>query len=172
MKKRKNHNKIILIFVFIIILGLVYLIYNNIETKKDNNASSKNKINSINKDNKDNNKNKQDNEQKDTIQDNNIDDETIKNDESIPKTEAKENEVQTEAKNLDVSSIELLGDEEITLNVGDKYTEFGAKAYNVDGIDISSEIKIDSSVDTSKQGRYTVSYSIGNFIVMRYVIVK
>lgn len=171
MKKRKNHNKIILIFVFIIILSLVYLIYNNIEKENNNNASSKNKINSINKDNKDSKDNK-DNEQKDTDQDNNIDDETIKNDESIPKTEVKENEAQTEAKNLNVSSIELVGDEEITLNVGDKYTEFGAKAYNVDGMDISSEIKIDSSVDTSKQGRYTVSYSIGNFIVMRYVIVK
>ena len=91
---------------------------------------------------------------------------------TIPKEEKKENKTQNESKNLDVSSIDLIGSEEITLKVGDKYEELGAKAYNKNGEDISSKIKIDSAVDTTKPGTYTVSYSIGNWIVLRYVIVK
>lgn len=170
MKRKKIFSVIILIFALILTLGLVYLIYDNAMQKREN-------INSVIEKNKNDKKDIEDVKKEDNINDEesnikNDNDNDKKNEPSIPKTESNVNKTQTEVKNLDVSHIELIGEEEITINLGDKYTELGAKAYNTSGEDISKEIKIDSSVDTSKQGRYTVSYSIGNFIVMRYVVVK
>lgn len=173
MKKKKNINKVVLVLIFVLILGFLYVIYNNIIAENDN----KKQVIEDKKDTSDKtDKNKNDEKIEDDVDNDNNEDikdaSNTENNTSIPKTEVKENNSQVEAKNLNVSRIELIGDEEITLNVGDKYVEYGAKAYNTDGVDISSEIKIDSSLDTSKQGKYTVSYSIGNWIVMRYIIVK
>jgi cytoskeletal protein RodZ len=161
-------NRVVLILILILFSILLFLVYENFSNEKniDNNSV---KV-----------KNKSDEESYDTkeeIKDDTNEDETNtstkeESTSSVPKTEAKENKTQNEAKNVNVSSIELIGDEEITINVGDKYTELGAKAYDTSGKDISSKINIDSSVDTSVSGTYTVSYSIGNYIVIRYVIVK
>lgn len=163
MKSKKKLKIVIAMLIIIVILILSYLVYNNAIYDKNNSESQKDNVNTTSK-NKDNIEETKDNE---------VNDEEVKESaSSIPKDETKENKIQVEAKNLDVSHIELVGEEEITINVGDNYIEYGAKAYNTEGKDISNEIKIDSSVDTSKQGRYTVSYSIGNWIVMRYVTVK
>ena len=53
--------------------------------------------------------------------------------------------------------ITLNGDSNITLYVGDKYKELGAKA--IDNKDGNVTVEIKGSVDTSKEGVYTISYS-------------
>lgn len=60
-------------------------------------------------------------------------------------------------------TIELLGDETIYLFPNSEYVEFGAKAYDsLDG-DISDDIVINSSsINNTREGRYTVSYTITN----------
>ena len=73
--------------------------------------------------------------------------------------------------------IELNGDEELILFVGEKYEEEGAKSTdNYDG-DITDKIKIDGSVDTDKVGEYTISYSVSDSsnnvsTISRKIIVK
>ncbi len=74
-------------------------------------------------------------------------------------------------------NIELFGDKEITLTVGDKYKELGAVATdNVDG-DITSKIKISGKVNTKVAGEYLVKYTVSDSSknktsVERKVIVK
>lgn len=59
-----------------------------------------------------------------------------------------------------VPSISMLGDAEITLTRGEKYSDPGCEATdNYDG-EISSLIVTEGTVDTSKEGEYTVTYSI------------
>ena len=59
-------------------------------------------------------------------------------------------------------TITLNGDSHITLNVGDTYTEQGATAKDDKDGDISSKISISGSVNTSKAGKYTITYSVKN----------
>lgn len=156
MKKNFIFIIVLVIFVSILLISLIHL--NNEKISKGNKIDEHNKV-----DKKEINT--------ETI-DNKEESENVKQEENIPKTEQKENEIQNEIKNKNVSSIELIGDEEITLNLGDKYVEYGAKAYNTNGEDISDSIIIDSSVDITKVGTYKVSYSIGNYIVIRTIIIK
>lgn len=58
--------------------------------------------------------------------------------------------------------ITLNGDSHITLNVGDTYTEQGATAKDDKDGDITSKISITGSVNTSKAGKYTITYSVKN----------
>ncbi len=56
--------------------------------------------------------------------------------------------------------ISLIGDTNVSINVGDTYREAGATAIdNIDG-DITSSIVIVNNVDTTKSGNYTVSYDV------------
>ena len=55
--------------------------------------------------------------------------------------------------------IELIGDEEITLNYKEEYQDLGAKAYYKE-TDISSDIKVENDLDTSKAGSYIYTYTI------------
>ena len=56
--------------------------------------------------------------------------------------------------------IKLLGEEKITIGLNEKYTDKGAVATdNVDG-DITKKIKVTNKVDTSKEGTYTVTYTV------------
>jgi penicillin-binding protein 1A len=58
--------------------------------------------------------------------------------------------------------ITLKGEANITLNVGDKYTEQGATAKDDTDGDISNKISTSGSVDTSKAGKYTITYKVKN----------
>ena len=58
--------------------------------------------------------------------------------------------------------ITLKGEANITLNIGDKYTEQGATAKDDTDGDISSKISTSGSVNTSKAGKYTVTYKVKN----------
>lgn len=60
-----------------------------------------------------------------------------------------------------IPTISLIGDENINLQLNDKYKEQGAQAFlNKD--DISENIIIDGKVDTSKIGEYKLKYTIFN----------
>ena len=59
-------------------------------------------------------------------------------------------------------TITLNGEANITLNVGDTYTEKGATAKDDTDGDISNKITTSGTVNTSKAGKYTISYSVKN----------
>ena len=66
---------------------------------------------------------------------------------------------------------EINGKTEIRLSVGETYEELGAKAIAF-GKDISSSVKIDGEVDTAKEGRYVIKYTVDNFRFKDYVLYK
>ena len=57
-------------------------------------------------------------------------------------------------------TIELKGEKEIVLAVGDEYKEYGVDAYDNNDGDISKEVDINGTVDTSKVGLYKLEYSV------------
>lgn len=93
-------------------------------------------------------------------------------------TDKKENNDKTQTEKDTIKpEIELFGDSEITLTVGDSYEELGAIATdNIDG-DITNKIKIASKVNTETVGNYEITYTVkdnaGNkSSISRIVIVK
>ena len=81
-------------------------------------------------------------------------------------------ETKNELNNNVTVNIELIGEEELTINVNDKYIDKGVKATDSNGNDVTKYIDIENNVDTSKQGTYYVIYSYGKSIVIRTVNVK
>ena len=74
-------------------------------------------------------------------------------------------------------TITLNGDSNMTLNIGDSYTERGATAKDEKDGDISNKITISGTVNTSRAGTYTVTYSVTNSngkssTVKRIIVVK
>ena len=74
--------------------------------------------------------------------------------------------------------ITLIGNDTITLTVGDTYTDAGATATdNVDG-NITSHITVNNTVNTSTAGTYTVTYNVSDMagnsadVVTRTVVVE
>ena len=70
---------------------------------------------------------------------------------------------------------EINGDQEVVLEVGDYYLEKGATIISF-GRDISKQVKIDSTVDTTQAGQYYVKYTVedirfGEIERYRYVTV-
>lgn len=63
------------------------------------------------------------------------------------------------------------GETEITLNIGDTYQEQGATAIAF-GKDISKEVKVDGVVDTTKEGRYVIKYTVDNIRFNNYTLYK
>ena len=93
-------------------------------------------------------------------------------------TDGSKNDDETQTENdTEKPKIELFGDKEITLTVGDTYNELGAMAMdNVDG-DITNKIKISGKVDTKVAGTYTIKYSVSDSSknkasISRTVIIK
>ena len=56
--------------------------------------------------------------------------------------------------------ITLLGDENMTLEVGGSYEESGATAINNSGVDVTDNIQISGEVNTAVVGSYKVSYDV------------
>jgi uncharacterized repeat protein (TIGR02543 family) len=56
--------------------------------------------------------------------------------------------------------ITLNGDSNLTLTVGDEYTELGAVVTDNLDTDISSRLQISGTVDTSKAGTYVIKYNV------------
>lgn len=68
--------------------------------------------------------------------------------------------IHTEAPDTEVPVITLKGNATIELKLNEKYNEQGAKAIdNKDG-DISANINVSGSVNTSKEGTYTITYTV------------
>ena len=59
-------------------------------------------------------------------------------------------------------TFQVVGEKEITLTVGDTYTEQGCKVVAF-GKDLTSNVKIQSDLDTSKEGTYFVVYTVETF---------
>ena len=59
------------------------------------------------------------------------------------------------------ANLELLGDEIVEINVGETYTDPGYIATEGEE-DITSKVKVTGTVDTSKGGFYTLTYSVAN----------
>ena len=58
-------------------------------------------------------------------------------------------------------TFELIGDKNITLEINETYTEQGVKIISF-GKDLKNEVKIESNLDTSKEGVYTIIYTINS----------
>lgn len=164
MRRRKNTLRNIILIILLVILGvLIVCVFK--DKKIDNNINSNNKnsnkIDSNISDKKDTNTDKKDETTKEDNTNNN----------SEPKKDEK-NETNQQLQDNVTVNIELIGDEEITLNVGDKYNELGVKATDSKGNDVTKQVTIQNSVDTSKKGEYMVIYSIGKSMVIRNVTVK
>ena len=161
--KNKNLIKIIAITLVLILLFIPFINKKKININSLSNGSNKSNDTKIKSTNIESNK-ENINEEKKIIEEN-----ESKNFE--PK-QTEEEENKNEKFDINGVKISLNGDEEIYLNKGDKYIEQGAKAYTKDNKDISSLIKIDGTVDTSKEGSYNITYYIGKAVVIRSVFVK
>lgn len=69
---------------------------------------------------------------------------------------------------------EIIGDQTITLNIGETYEDEGAVAISF-GKDISADIKVENNIDNTKEGRYYIKYTIDNFryngvVKYRYIV--
>ncbi len=165
MARRKKNNYLNL-FLIILLIGLLAVLVIHISNNRNKNN------NVINNDNNSTNNITT----KTTNQENNnntpIEKNETKNIETKPNSDEKQetkNEVKRRGGQV---SLELVGDEEITISVGSNYKDAGFKATYSDGSDASDEVEVDNSVDTSTAGVYTVSYYVGNSAVIRRVTVE
>lgn len=68
-------------------------------------------------------------------------------------------------------SLALNGDEEVELGLCQVYKDPGVSAKRW-GQDISDQVKVTSSLDTQRPGRYMTVYTLGNLSAKRYITVK
>lgn len=66
-------------------------------------------------------------------------------------------------------SIELYGEQSLTLLINTDYVELGYKALDKENNDITSQVKVKSNVDMSTVGEYEVLYELSGVSKVRYV---
>ena len=87
---------------------------------------------------------------------------TSKSYSKAPTERCKIHTAESSKQNSEAPTISLIGEINVTLNVGENYVEKGATAKDsIDG-DITSKIQISGSVNTSKAGKYSVTYKVKN----------
>lgn len=69
---------------------------------------------------------------------------------------------------------EIVGQQNITLNLGEEYIDEGAIAVSF-GKDVSTKIKMENNIDKTKVGRYYIKYTVDdlrykNVVRYRYII--
>ena len=70
--------------------------------------------------------------------------------------------LQNTTKEFKAPTINIIGEKELNLTVGDKYTEKGATAKDeLDG-DLTNKIETSGNVNTSKAGKYEITYKVKN----------
>ena len=181
MARRKKKNPFIIfmyIVLFVLIGILVYKIYdNNTNIDKDKNKKDNNEVIQ--------NNNKKENTKEENKVENVDDKKEETNEESTEEKKVNSNSV-TEKSNTNENTeiinenqrrggnitIELIGEENVTVSVGSEYKDAGFKAIYSDGSDASDKVDVDNAVDTSKEGIYTVTYYAGNSTVIRRVTVE
>ena len=77
-------------------------------------------------------------------------------------TESKQEEKTKPTQDSSRPKIELAGGSTITLNVGESYSEPGFTATDDQDGDITSKVKVSGTVNTSKAGTYTITYSVSD----------
>ena len=70
-----------------------------------------------------------------------------------------------------INYLDLNGEEVITLYQGTDYIEPGFKAYNSKDEDLNSQVIIKSTLDTDEVGEYEITYTLGELIETRRVVV-
>jgi len=156
--RRKKINIFLLLLLIILVGFLCYKIYEDktksktsdevVETKETKKNTNNNKIETV--------------ESKE---------ETKKEESSGPMPTEEEETKKERDKNITIN-MELIGEDEITINKGDKYVDQGIKATDGEGNDLTNDVEITNNVDTSKEGKYSIIYSYGKNIIIRRVIVK
>ena len=73
-------------------------------------------------------------------------------------------------------TFELIGDKNITLSLNENFNDPGVKVISY-GKDLHDKIDIDSNLDTSKEGEYTIIYTVKslkykNIKRVRYITIK
>ena len=66
-------------------------------------------------------------------------------------------------------TIEINGDTSVVVYKGSTYEDPGARAYDDKKVDLSQNINVQSDLNTNKNGRYEITYSIGDISVTRVV---
>ena len=69
-------------------------------------------------------------------------------------------------------NLELIGDRNITITLGHDYIEAGYKAYDSNGNDVTSQVKVNSNIKVNELGNYEISYTIDDKTEIRYVEIK
>lgn len=153
----KNRLVNVLLFVFLIILGiLIFFSIKDYNNRPGNNIKINKNVNTNNSINNDSSNDIKNNNEKE---------------ESGPaETEEEENKNEKE-ENVTVI-LELIGEEEVVIKQGDKYIDAGIRATDSNGNDVTDKITVDNKVNTNKKGEYMVIYSYGKSIVVRKVIVE
>lgn len=158
-KKKTTLFNIVLIILLIVLGFIAFKAYDAYRTNKSDNF-----IKEENKKVKEVEKKKEETKKEENKEEN-------KTSQKPSSDEKEENKNEVERKG-GVVNIELKGDDEITIKKGDKFIDPGFTATYEDGSDASSAVIVEGEVDTSKTGKYTISYYVGNNIVMRRVIVE
>ena len=162
MARRKKKNTLINIILVILVLVLAIAIVKAIDNHR--------------------NKQTEDFMKQETKKSNEVKKQENKKDETTNKEEKKttqksssdentENENEVKRRGGDIT-LEIKGEDEITIKKGEAFKDPGYTATYDDGSDASSEVKVEGSVDINKEGKYTISYSVGNTIIIRRVIVE
>ena len=68
-------------------------------------------------------------------------------------------------------SFKLIGEEKINIRVGTNYEELGYEAKYL-GKNITSEVKVDSNLDTTKLGEYEINYTVNKSFVSKKIVRK
>lgn len=87
---------------------------------------------------------------------------THKENNGAPTKVCTEHNEDTAKQSASAPRITLVGSSTMTLNVGETYSEQGAKATDPTDGDLTSSISISGSVNTSKAGTYYVTYTVKN----------
>ena len=69
-------------------------------------------------------------------------------------------------------NIELNGDRDVIITLGNDYIELGYNAYDSDGNNLTNEVKVSSNININEVGNYEISYTIGDKTVIRSVEIK
>jgi hypothetical protein len=68
-------------------------------------------------------------------------------------------------------TLELLGSEQIIINLGDDYVEPGYKAYDQNNNDVTTKVEVTKNIDFSKIGDYEILYMIKGVSKVRRVTI-
>ena len=87
-------------------------------------------------------------------------------------TLTKKNETQTPNSENNSYTLELLGSKNLIITLGNDYIEYGYRAYDNHGNDITNQVKVNSNIKVNEIGNYEVVYTVGNQEKIRTVEIK